>query len=278
MNYRLNFIFSVFCFLLSFNSFSTILGDTKVCPGSSSSYVCEQVVDAVSYNWSFTGGWNAVSLTNEVTVQFGNESGTLTLNVVRSNGSTVVDQLTIEFLPTPTASFQVDTNVVSMFSPQVFFTNTSVNSTSYKWDFGDAYPSIDKNTNHYFEESPAKYTVKLIAFNAAGCSDTAISEIKVVEDLVYFIPSAFTPNDDNYNQVFRPIVTCGSNELAYHLSIYNRSEGLVFESYNALIGWDGTFGEKNQLMEDGIYTWILDLNDGGTNKSYSLKGHVHLLK
>ncbi len=278
MNNRFKFPFFIFCFLLSLNSFSAIWGSSKVCAGSSSKYVSDEVLNATSYNWSFTGGWSAITISNEITIDFDTISGVLNVNVIRSIGVNVSYSLNIDVLPLPKASFMVNSTVVSMFNPVVFFMNTSINSTSYKWDFGDIYPSIETNSHHYFEENPAKYKVQLIALNEAGCSDTAIMEIKVEEDLIYFIPSAFTPNNDDYNQIFKPLVTCGSDKLDYHLSIYNRSEGLVFESYDPQIGWDGTFSDKNNLMEDGIYTWLLDMKDGSNDKTYSLKGHVHLIK
>ncbi len=278
MNNRFKFPLLLFFFIVSLNSFSAIWGSTKVCAGSSVTYTSDQVVNALSYNWSFTGGWSASSTTNEITVDFGTDSGVLSLNVIRSVGGSITNLLSVDVFLMPKADFIVDKNVVSMFNPQVYFTNTSRNSTSYKWEFGDVYPSNETNPNHYFEETPAKYTVLLIALNEAGCSDTAITDIKVEEDFIYFIPSAFTPNNDKYNQTFQPIVTCGSNKLEYHLSVYNRSEGLVFESYNPQVGWDGTFSDKNNLMEDGIYTWTLDMKDGSNDKSYSLKGHVHLLR
>ena len=278
MNNRFKFSFSVFCFLLSFHTFSAIWGSTQVCARSSVHYISDQVVNAVSYNWSFTGGWTASSTTNEMTVDFGAESGILTLNVVCSSGGDVNSQLSVEIVSMPTASFSVDSNVVSMFNPIVNFTNTSVNSTSYNWDFGDGELMSYKESSHTYEEKIATYTVQLVVFNDAGCIDTVTSEIKVEEDFVCFIPNTFTPNNDFINQYFRPIVTCGTTLLDYHLSIYNRSEGLVFESYNPMIGWDGTFSDQNKIVVDGIYTWVLTIKDGSNDKSYSLKGNVNLIR
>jgi gliding motility-associated-like protein len=51
----------------------------------------------------------------------------------------------------------------------VVFTNTSVNSTSYHWYFGDGHDTTVANPTHIYT-SPGIYTVKLIASNNSPCA------------------------------------------------------------------------------------------------------------
>ena len=63
-------------------------------------------------------------------------------------------------LPTANFSFAKEGNTVT-------FTNTSVNSDSYSWDFGDGNTSSDENPVHTYA-GEGEYTVTLVATDAAG--------------------------------------------------------------------------------------------------------------
>ncbi|MBI3520296.1 MAG: PKD domain-containing protein [Bacteroidetes bacterium] len=65
----------------------------------------------------------------------------------------------------------------------VTFTNTSSNSVSDNWNFGDGFgfSSISNPTYNY--TAPGIYTVSLIASSNSGCLDTAYKSIVVISDL-----------------------------------------------------------------------------------------------
>ena len=62
----------------------------------------------------------------------------------------------------------------------------------------------------------------------------------------------------------------------YHFLIFNRWGELVFESYDILWGWDGTYNGK--MMQDGTYTWKLVVTDVQRNQTHRYVGHVNLLR
>lgn len=102
------------------------------------------------------------------------------------------------------------------------------------------------------------------------------ASISFDEDLIYYVPNAFTPDDDGYNHVFQPIFTSGFSPYKYHLWIYNRWGEVVFESLDHTMPWDGTYG--GVLCPQGVYTWKIDFGVEETDKRYRLTGHVSLLK
>ncbi|MFM6935050.1 MAG: choice-of-anchor L domain-containing protein [Flavobacteriales bacterium] len=64
----------------------------------------------------------------------------------------------------------------------VTFTNTSLNANNYSWDFGDSQTATSSNLNnvtHTYTGPFGMYTVRLIAFQSAQCSDTAFYLIQV---------------------------------------------------------------------------------------------------
>jgi gliding motility-associated-like protein len=121
------------------------------------------------------------------------------------------------------------------------------------------------------------YLVQLVAFNSSGCTDTAWHMINVEDVLIYYVPNVFTPDGDNFNQTFKPIFTSGYDIYDYHLMIFDRWGEIIFESYNAEFGWDGTYGD-NGLVQDGVYVWQIDFGDTISDERHVRRGHITVLK
>ena len=91
------------------------------------------------------------------------------------------------------------------------------------------------------------------------------------------MPNVFTPDGDQFNETFQPIFTSGYDPYDYHLMIFNRWGELLFESYNSKVGWDGTYG-GGDLVEDGVYVWVIEFKENMSDKHYTVRGHVSVLK
>jgi len=92
----------------------------------------------------------------------------------------------------------------------------------------------------------------------------------------HYIPNTFTPDGDYYNQEFKPIFQSGYDPSDYHLIIFNRWGEVLFESYDALYGWDGTYG--GQLLPQGTYTWKIDFKVSANDARAQELGHVNMLR
>lgn len=69
-------------------------------------------------------------------------------------------------------------------------------------------------------------------------------------------PNVFTPNNDNNNDTFGPVILCNLNIVQYSLKIFNRWGQIVFESANPSDKWDGT-KNKTALPSD-VYAWVME--------------------
>src|SRR5262249_52795433 len=81
------------------------------------------------------------------------------------------------------------------------------------------------------------YTV--YGYDKNGCLDSANVTIWVDTTTTECIPSAFTPNGDGLNDVFKPV--CEKFQRLVSFQVYNRWGQLVFSSTSFKNGWDGTF-------------------------------------
>jgi gliding motility-associated-like protein len=182
----------------------------------------------------------------------------------------------------PTASFSASNTQISEFDNIVLFDNNSLNATQYDWDFGDnSANSQEVNPTHEFEAlEDGSYVVTLVASSDLGCSDTAVTVIQVLQELIYYVPNSFTPDNDIFNQTFKPVFTSGFDPYDYTLRIYDRWGELIFESHNASIGWDGTYGQGDyvSVVQDGAYVWQIEFKTLKTDERKIITGHVNLIR
>jgi len=209
----------------------------------------------------------------------------VTLTVTDNNGCensyTADDIVCVDALPV--ASFEPSSNVVDTYETEILFTNTSYGATTYEWMFGDPTgqnSSTEENPTHTYPAEGGEYDVLLTAYSEFGCIDTAWSKIIVKEDVVYYVPNTFTPDGDNVNEVFLPVFTSGFDPYEYSFYIFNRWGEIVFESHDATVGWDGSYGVNGevQLVQDGTYTWLIRYRTLETMGFRKVTGHVNVIR
>ena len=193
-----------------------------------------------------------------------------------SGTQTIADYICVT--ASPTASFSMNPSIFSTSPQNINFINNSTNATSYEWNFGDGSTSVLANPSHIYNNTETGYTVTLTATNAAGCSDVFSVSIGATDGLVYYIPNTFTPDGDGYNQTFQPVFTSGFDPFNFQMLIYNRWGELIFESFDASKGWDGSYGTEGGLVQDGTYTYKITFKNPKLDERVIVHGHVNLIR
>ena len=177
----------------------------------------------------------------------------------------------------PTAAFTVENPAMTTDDRVVRVNNQSQGATNYDWRFG-------MGLTHRYEFEPefeypsaeALYEIRLIAISELGCVDTAYAQARVEDGLIYYVPNAFTPDGDEFNQVFKPIFKSGIDTYSYTLMIYNRWGEAIFESHNLEVGWDGTY--VGEICPSGVYTWTISAKRYNNDERFTVVGHLTLLR
>ncbi|MEX1190338.1 MAG: PKD domain-containing protein [Brumimicrobium sp.] len=231
--------------------------------------------------WNFGDGSTATGC-DEVTHTFNNEGCfDVSLEVTSGNGctssTTVNDYVCVSGYPN--AAFTYSPDEVTTINTEVDFENGSSGAVTYEWEFGDGNSSSDINPTNTYPDVRDTFEVQLIATNEDGCSDTAYTVINILEDLIFYVPNTFTPDNDDFNESFKPIFTSGFDPYNYTLLIFNRWGEVIFESNDANVGWDGTYGvSSNTVVKEGTYVWKIIFKTNKNDERKEEIGHVNLLK
>ncbi len=128
---------------------------------------------------------------------------------------------------------------------------------SYLWSPID---SLDCLTCPRVRANPTNTTTYFLTItDQDGCTMTDSITIFVEKNRRVFIPNAFSPDFDGYNDFFTAFADKEAREVA-QMSIFNRWGALIYDKKNFLpndeyLGWDGTF--KGQPVGIGTYVYVI---------------------
>jgi gliding motility-associated-like protein len=228
-------------------------------------------------NWNFGNG-NFGNGSNSSATYLSPGCNTVTLISTSANGCFSSQTLTnyICVYTNPEVNFTSSVTETSINEPVIDFTNTSNGAINYVWNFGDLIGNSTAINPSYSYQNGGSYLITLIGENLEGCKDSSNLIVKVIDEISFFMPNSFTPNEDEFNNVFKPTITSGFDPTEFSFTIYNRWGELIFESKNSEIGWDGSF--KGKLVQDGIYSWKIQYKAKDNDKRFREYGSVSLFR
>jgi gliding motility-associated-like protein len=217
--------------------------------------------------WNFGDG--TTSTTSPVSHTYNAGVYNVSLTVTTSGcTSTLTNTAMINIYSNPNADFSwsgIDNNIS--------FLSTSINSTKWLWSFGDNSTSNIENINHMYL-SAGEYVVILNVENDNGCKDSITKTISIKDISTFFMPNAFSPNGDLINETYGPAFYNLEFE-GFKYIIYNRWDGLIFETTNPEQRWDGKM--KGNEVQEGVYVWRIDYTEK-EGKIITRYGTVTLIK
>jgi gliding motility-associated-like protein len=181
--------------------------------------------------------------------------------------------------PVPFADFSINPQTMTVLNTTGTFSNYSSSADNYEWDFGDGSSTSNEfEPIHSFPSSSAgNYLITLVASTNFGCTDTATRTVMVQESQLIFVPNTFTPDGNEYNQTWLPIITADFDPYEYSCFIYNRWGAIIWENHNHEIGWDGKDANGFDITQ-GTYTWKIILKSPYSDNRKAYVGHLNLLR
>jgi len=205
-----------------------------------------------TYFWNFGDGGISV-LQNPTHTYL--VSGMYSIKLVVSTPGGCIDSLTkINYVivqNSPIALYTASPTTALLPNATITFTNQSIGGLTWLWDFGEGTISgLNSPSNTYVDAGA--YVVCLTAYSAIGCANTYCSNVEISSSNPVGIPSGFTPNGDNSNDV---LFVRGGPFLEIEFRVFNEWGNLIFSSNIQEEGWDGYFRGKIQPV--GTYEYTL---------------------
>lgn len=133
----------------------------------------------------------------------------------------------------------------------------------YHWSTGEVTPSITVDRSGVYE-------VEVSLEQCPGTATNAV-EVEFIDcTVVMEMPNFFSPNEDRFNPVFKPI-TYNHIDRGW-LQVFNRWGEKVFEG-DLFIGWNGEV--KNREATTGVYFWMIGYTDKD-GVSHTQRGNLQL--
>ncbi|MGG9962725.1 PKD domain-containing protein [Ferruginibacter sp. SUN106] len=230
----------------------------------------DTVGSPLSYSWSFGNGQTSVlknpppqiyTAAGSYNISLAVSSAQCPFPVHTTTHTVVIDR------PKPATSYPLEWAVINLpldlharsFGETVLW-NPAVNL-----DNATSYNPVFKGTTEQL------YTIDIKT--KTGCVTTDTQMVKIVKSIEIFVPNAFTPNGDGFNDDLKPVFY-GIKQLKY-FRVYNRWGQLFYQTQTMKQGWDGTF--KNVKQEMQTVVWVLEAL-GVDGVMYTRRGTSILLR
>ncbi|PQJ82904.1 PKD domain-containing protein [Polaribacter glomeratus] len=144
-------------------------------------------------------------------------------------------------------------NLLSIEDPIQFTNLTTGDFTSLKWDFGDGSAITNEENPVHTYNSVGSFDVVLTVEFTQGCTEVFERTITITQGYSLIHPTAFTPNDDGYNETIRPSYRGFTN---IRMTIYDTWGTTVYQEEGVnLKGWNGLINGKP--AENGNYVMVV---------------------
>ncbi len=232
--------------------------DTLLCPG-----------ELLPLDATWSGGiqytWQDGSTTSTYTVS---ESGLYEVQILGACGE--MGSAMIEVLY-DTTQLRLDLGEDRLLCEEdipVVLDATDLNAENYLWQDGSMTP--------FTQIAEAGTYAVTLTDKCNVVTDEVVLDFTNCTICEVYVPNAFSPDFNGYNDFFRPYSNCVLEN--YSMKIFNRWGALVFESADVDTGWDGRF--KGKDIAEGVYVYLLEfqVNQMGETLDRQLSGDVTVTK
>ncbi len=191
---------------------------------------------------------------------------------------------------TVTADCSTMQNTLSWINPNTYCSTDAMKYTIYFAKTSDdplevIYTSTDLTTTTYLHTYNYDGVPSIAGCYAITATDSVGNESPVTTKIcvdncpVYELPNVFTPNGDNQNDLFMPLIPYRFIK-DIDISIYDRWGLLMFHTIDPDIKWDGKNADSKKLCSDGTYYYVCTVNEIRVDgiRPHILKGFVQLIQ
>jgi gliding motility-associated-like protein len=175
-------------------------------------------------------------------------AGTYALRVDDANGCSTDTLVSISNIITPRVEILNNDTTINIGET---IRLVAVNAPDYIWTPSAGLSCADCATPIAQPMQPTRYIVNTVT--GLNCVPADTVNIYLSYNRSLFVPTAFSPNADGNNDLFR---VKAKGVAVSNLQVYNRWGQLIFEANDVSRGWDGRF--KGELQPAGTYVYVVN--------------------
>lgn len=181
----------------------------------------------------------------------------------------------VKILTPPIADFYFDPAELSNFGPEVRIVDQSIDAAHWDWYINGKLVAQKPEFVYSFPDTGLQ-EVTLIITHPEKCQDTLVQYIDVVPKVTFFMPNAFTPNEDTVNDFFKGTgVTRGITN--FKMEIWDRHGQLIFSTTDPEEAWNGRVSNAGRPAQAGVYVCIVSFT-GPRGEPFDYRGYATLIR
>ena len=232
---------------------TSVLADTAFCAGSS--VMLDAGNNGMRYLWSTGDKSKRLKVTAE---------GRYTVKI--SNGKCILqDTVNVKMLGTINPFPEKEITTCLNDPPRILSVKPAAGCT-FEWSTGAA-------TSTVAVTSEGVYAVTIRHPRCPESRDSVRVKFRAC-DCEIIVPRSFTPNEDNRNDLFFPVLSC--EYTVFNMTITDRWGNTVYESTNPAGKWDGRY--KGSLCPEDIYVYRIESQEKTSKKKAVSEGYISLFR
>jgi gliding motility-associated-like protein len=238
--------------------------DTAICYGSSAQL---NATGASNYSWSPASGLSNTQIPNPVATPKVPTEYIVTGS--DPSGCKGRDSVFVNVFPKPLLQVSSDGKEINCKNDSVQLFASGL--AKYNWQPATYCSNATSSQPEVYPTTSTQFIVSGTDSNGCYASDSI--SVKADISTAFFMPNAFTPNNDGHNDEIYPIAYC--DFVLDEFSVYNRWGQLIFTTHTYEKGWNGEFNNVPQPI-DSYYYYVKGHNNLGNKIMF--KGDITLVR
>ena len=202
------------------------------------------------YLWQFGDGDKSTVV---LPIKSYQNAGNYTIKLTLTNNFKCTYDTTknITVYPKPKTGFEIIGAPLDIFNSSITVTDKSSGAIDWIYYISDQTIKNTASFDHTFKDS-GQFEIQQYLTTDKGCVDSLTQSVFVGFRYLPWIPNAFSPNNDGYNDEF---AITGTGIIKAEMVIFNRWGEKIFQSDGNKQRWDGKY--KGEVVQNGVYYYSI---------------------